>query len=243
MAKRGTKRRGWPDALERGLIIAGLVLLGFYAAMRIHSMITFRAALRELQQENQAEAANIQKTERKLLPSDSSRAAMEPLPQPAENQNRRELGALEPTTPETEMNTPPLTAGATGKALALLRIPALQIEVPVLEGTDVVTLNSGVGRIAGTALPGQPGNMGIAGHRDSFFEGLKRINKGDTIQLIYRQHTDIYVVDLIEITSPEDVSVLEPGGQPELTLVTCWPFSFIGPAPRRFVVRASLKQM
>ena len=243
MAKRGTKRRGWPDALERGLIIAGLVLLGFYAAMRIHSMITFRAALRELQQDNQAEAANIRKTERKLLPSDSSRAAMEPLPQPAENQNRRELGTPEPTAPETEMNTPPVTAGATGKALALLRIPALQIEVPVLEGTDVVTLNSGVGRIAGTALPGQPGNMGIAGHRDSFFEGLKKINKGDTIQLIYRQHTDIYVVDLIEITSPEDVSVLEPGGQPELTLVTCWPFSFIGPAPRRFVVRASLKQM
>jgi sortase A len=226
MARNSPKRRGWPYGIERGLIIAGLILLGFYAVLRIHSTITFRAALRELQQNNRAGAANIQKTEGKLLPPDSSRAA------------------LGPPAPETEMNRPPANDGKyAGKALALLRIPALQMEVPVLEGTDVITLNSGVGRIAGTAFPGEPGNMGIAGHRDSFFEGLKRINKGDTIELIYRQHTDTYVVDLIEITSPEDVSVLAPGGQPEVTLVTCWPFSFIGPAPRRFVVRASLKQM
>lgn len=226
MAKNRTRQRGWFDGIERGLIILGLILLGFYAVLRIHSMITFRAALRELQQNNQAGAANIQKTGGKLLPPDSSRAA------------------LEHAAPETEINRPPANDGKyAGKALALLRIPTLQMEVPVLEGTDVITLNSGVGRIAGTALPGEAGNMGIAGHRDSFFEGLKRINKGDTIQLVYRQHTDTYVVDLIEITSPEDVSVLAPGGQPEITLVTCWPFSFIGPAPRRFVVRASLKEM
>jgi sortase A len=142
------------------------------------------------------------------------------------------------------MNTPSGSGSRrAGAALALLRIPALQLEVPVLEGTDAVTLNSGVGRIAGTAFPGEPGNIGIAGHRDSFFQGLKGVNKGDTIQLTFKQHTDTYVVDMIEITSPEDISVLEPGPQPELTLVTCYPFSFIGPAPRRFVVRASLKQM
>lgn len=223
--KHRPKRSGW-DALERGVIIAGLVLLAFYAALRIHSMITFRAALRELQQDNQAEPANSQKAEPTLLPSDSSHAA---------------VGAA---APETEMNVPPATAGKqAGAALALLRIPALQMEVPVLEGTDVFTLNSGVGRIAGTALPGQPGNIGIAGHRDSYFHELKRISKGDTVQLVFKGHTDTYVVDTIEITSPEDVSVLQPSPQPELTLVTCWPFSFIGPAPRRFVVRASLKQM
>lgn len=226
MANRSTKRNSWIDDMQRGLIVLGLLLLGFYAAAQIHSMLTFRAALRELKQNNQAEPASTQKAERKLLPSDSSYAAQEP------------------AGPEEGMNTP--SASATrraGAALALLRIPTLQLEVPVLEGIDAVTLNSGVGRIPGTAFPGQPGNIGIAGHRDSFFQGLKGINKGDTIQLTFRQHTDTYVVDMIEITSPEDIGVLEPGPQPELTLVTCYPFSFIGPAPRRFVVRALLKQM
>lgn len=226
MAHRSTKRNSWIDDIQRGLIVLGLLLLGFYAIAQIHSMLTFRAALRELKQNNQSEPASTQKAERKLLPSDSSYAAQEP------------------AEPEAGMNTPSASGSRrAGAALALLRIPALQLEVPVLEGTDAVTLNSGVGRIAGTALPGQRGNIGIAGHRDSFFQGLKEINKGDTIQLTFSQHTDTYVVDMIEITSPEDISVLEPGPQPELTLVTCYPFSFIGPAPRRFVVRASLKQM
>jgi sortase A len=212
--------------MQRGLIVLGLLLLGFYAFAQLHSMLTFRAALRELKEDNRAGPASTQKAERKLLPADSSYAAQEP------------------AGPEAGMNTPSGSGSRrAGAALALLRIPALQLEVPVLEGTDAVTLNSGVGRIAGTAFPGEPGNIGIAGHRDSFFQGLKGVNKGDTIQLTFKQHTDTYVVDMIEITSPEDISVLEPGPQPELTLVTCYPFSFIGPAPRRFVVRASLKQM
>lgn len=224
MAKNRTTD-GW-SPLERTLIVIGLVLLGVYGAARIHSILTFRAALRELKQSNQAEPASTRKAERKLLPSDSSYAAQGP------------------AEPEAGMNTPSATTSRrAGAALALLRIPTLQLEVPVLEGIDAVTLNSGVGRIPGTAFPGQPGNIGIAGHRDSFFQGLKGINKGDTIQLTFRQHTDTYIVDMIEITSPEDVSVLEPSAQPELTLVTCYPFSFIGPAPRRFVVRALLKPM
>ena len=224
MANRSTNRQSWIDDIERGLIVLGLLLLGFYAVAQIHSMITFRAALRELKENKPVEPASTQKAERNLLPSDSSQAAQEP------------------AEPEEARNAPSASAsGRTGAALALLRIPALQLEVPVLEGIDAVTLNSGVGRIPGTAFPGQPGNIGIAGHRDSFFQGLKGINKGDTIQLTFRQHTDTYVVDMIEITSPEDVGVLKPGPQPELTLVTCYPFSFIGPAPRRFVVRASLK--
>jgi sortase A len=128
------------------------------------------------------------------------------------------------------------------ESLAVLRIPALHLEVPVLEGTDEVTLNRAVGRIAGTSLPGQGGNIGIAGHRDGFFRGLKDISAGDAIELVRTSGTDVYVVDRIRITDPADVSVLQPRTKHSLTLVTCYPFYFVGPAPSRYIVEASLKQ-
>ena len=128
------------------------------------------------------------------------------------------------------------------ESLAVLRIPKLRLEVPVLDGTDQFTLNRGVGRIAGTSFPGQDGNIGIAGHRDGFFRSLKEISKGDVIELVRQAGTDVYVVDQISITNPADVSVLKARTKPSLTLVTCYPFYFIGPAPNRYVVEASLKQ-
>lgn len=128
-----------------------------------------------------------------------------------------------------------------GHAIAILRIPKLHLEVPVLDGTDAITLNRGVGRIRGTALPGQRGNIGIAGHRDGFFRGLKDIHAGDEIELLAAQQTEIYIVDRTVIVDPGDTSVLENGATPALTLVTCYPFHYIGNAPRRFVVEASLK--
>jgi sortase A len=126
--------------------------------------------------------------------------------------------------------------------MAVLRIPKLNLEVPVLNGTDRFTLNRGVGRIPGTAFPGETGNIGIAGHRDGFFRGLKDIHMGDKIELLTAKGTDIYTVDRILITDPSDVSVLDSGTKPALTLVTCYPFHYIGPAPRRFIVEASLQQ-
>jgi sortase A len=127
------------------------------------------------------------------------------------------------------------------ESLALLRIPTLQLEVPVLDGTDEVTLNRGVGRIAGTSLPGQGGNIGIAGHRDSFFRRLKDIRTGDAIELVTISGTDVFVVDQIRITGPADVSALRPKAKYSLTLVTCYPFYYFGPAPSRYIVEASLK--
>lgn len=134
------------------------------------------------------------------------------------------------------------TLGRRAEPLALLRIPALNLEVPVSQGTDELTLNSGVGIIKNTSLPGQGGNIGIAGHRDGFFRGLKDIKTGDTISLVTLTDTSVYVVDRILITGPADVSVLWPRGKPSLTLVTCYPFYFVGPAPNRYVVEASLKE-
>jgi sortase A len=128
------------------------------------------------------------------------------------------------------------------ESIALLKIPALDLEVPVLEGTDEVTLNRGVGRIAGTALPGQPGNIGIAGHRDGFFRRLKDIHTGDAIELVTVSGRDVFIVDRIRVTSPADVDVLQPRTTDSVTLVTCYPFYFVGPAPRRYIVQASLKE-
>jgi sortase A len=124
--------------------------------------------------------------------------------------------------------------------IAVLRIASVSLEVPVLEGTDEVALNQGVGHIEGTSAPGAGGNVGIAGHRDGFFRSLKDIQQGDTIELISHLRNDRYVVDETLIVSPEHVSVLRARGLPSLTLVTCYPFYFVGSAPKRFVVHASL---
>ncbi len=112
--------------------------------------------------------------------------------------------------------------------------------MPIVEGTDDDSLNRAVGHIAGTSKPGMEGNSGIAGHRDGFFRGLKDIAQGDVIQLETLGATQSYRVERTWIVDPEDVSVLDSTPTRSLTLVTCYPFYFIGSAPRRFIVRAAL---
>ena len=128
----------------------------------------------------------------------------------------------------------------TDPPLAILRIPKLRLEVPVYDGTDDWTLNRGAGRIIGTARLGDLGNTGIAGHRDGFFRGLKDIGTGDTLELTTPDGTERYVVTQIQITTPDDVSVLRPTATSSLTLVTCYPFYFVGSAPQRYIVHASI---
>jgi len=124
--------------------------------------------------------------------------------------------------------------------IALLQIPKIHLEVPVFNGTDSLTLNHGAGRIVGTARLGESGNIGIAGHRDTFFRGLKDLHKGDAIELKTRNGTDTYIVDEIQIVTPDNTSVLRPRPQRSITLVTCYPFYFVGNAPQRYIVMASL---
>jgi len=126
---------------------------------------------------------------------------------------------------------------------AVLKIDTLDIEVPVYNGTDDLILNRGLGRIIGTARFDQPGNLGLAGHRDGFFRGLKDIEIGDEILLHTDQGTTQYRVDSIVIVEPTDVSVLAPTEKPTLTLVTCYPFYFVGSAPQRFIVKATSQQL
>ena len=127
-----------------------------------------------------------------------------------------------------------------GAPLAVLSIPRLRLDVPVFEGTDELTRNRGAGRIAGTARPGEGGNIGIAAHRDGFFRGLKDVRPGDRIELAQLRRKFAYTVDNISVVDPGDVTVLQARPQPSLTLVTCYPFYFIGDAPQRYIVQASL---
>jgi sortase A len=122
--------------------------------------------------------------------------------------------------------------------LAVLRIARVRLEVPVLPGTNARTLDRALGHIEGTAPPGTGGNVGIAGHRDSFFRGLRDISPGDLIEIDTLRENYSYRVERTWIVDPTEVSVLAPTPGPALTLVTCFPFDFIGSAPRRFIVRA-----
>lgn len=110
----------------------------------------------------------------------------------------------------------------------------------VLEGDGAQTLTRGVGHIPGTALPGDSGNVGLAGHRDTFFRRLKNIHPGDDISVTTVQGCYRYRVVSSEIVSPDETQVLDASAVPSVTLVTCYPFHFIGSAPKRFIVRASL---
>jgi sortase A len=127
-------------------------------------------------------------------------------------------------------------------AIAVLTIPRLKLTAPVFEGTEETALDRGVGRIAGTAALGTSGNIGIAGHRDGFFRVLKDIQPGDLIQIRTPRHEEIYTVTTSKVVDRRDVNVLHPTSLPNLTLVTCYPFYFVGAAPERFIVKAVLKQ-
>jgi sortase A len=119
-----------------------------------------------------------------------------------------------------------------------IEVSRLGISVIVMEGDSEVTLQHSVGHIIGTALPGQPGNVGLAGHRDSFFRPLRDIRVGDFIALTTPGGDFRYRVDSTRIVTPDDVSVLDSDSHQILTLVTCYPFYFVGAAPSRFIVRA-----
>jgi sortase A len=124
-----------------------------------------------------------------------------------------------------------------GDPIGRLEIPRLGVSAAVLEGVADGTLRRGVGHIPQTPLPWQGGNVGLAGHRDSFFRPLKEVGKDDLITLTTPQGTYRYRVEWTRIVPPEELTVLA-GDEPELTLVTCYPFHYLGAAPERFVVRA-----
>jgi sortase A len=138
--------------------------------------------------------------------------------------------------PNSPKNPAPVVAGG---LVGRIDIPRLGLSVIVIEGTRTTTLRRAVGHIAGTALPGQPGNVGISGHRDTYFRPLRNIQQNDIITLTTVLGEYRYRVVSTKVVSPDKIAVLEPSGNETLTLVTCYPFYFVGPAPNRFIVRAA----
>ena len=139
----------------------------------------------------------------------------------------------------TQISLPVAVPVATGSGLiGRIGISRLGISVIVMEGDSEEVLRRAAGHIVGTALPGQPGNVGIAAHRDSFFRPLRNIKAGDVITLTTPGGEFRYRVASTSIVRPDDVTVLDSDRHEILTLVTCYPFYFVGPAPDRFIVRA-----
>jgi sortase A len=168
---------------------------------------------------------------------------------------RRELGRFEAARASARLpeDRPDLTLWSPGRVraweeslkregpapLAVLKISKIDLTVPVLEGTDDWTLNRAVGHIEETARPGEKGNCGIAGHRDGFFRGLKDVAIGDAMELTTLTGSESYRIETIRVVGPDEVSVLEPTPEPSITLVTCYPFYFVGSAPQRYIVQAA----
>lgn len=145
------------------------------------------------------------------------------------------------------MAAPPVAAAAAdvdapprrGELVGRLDIPRLHLSAIVLEGDDDRTLKLGVGHVPGTALPGRPGNVALAAHRDSYFRPLRGIRTADEIEMTTPRRSYRYRVDSVRVVDPGAVEVLRDSPAPSLTLVTCYPFGWVGNAPKRFIVRAS----
>ncbi len=146
-----------------------------------------------------------------------------------------------PSSPLPNSASPPATNRIQpGESVAKLSIPRLSAVLYVLEGTDDRSLRRGPGHMHGTALPGDTGNCIIAGHRDTHFRLLKDIRKGDEIVLETHERAYRYRVDTISIISPDNTACLKPTSNAVLNLITCYPFHYVGSAPKRFIVHADL---
>jgi sortase A len=208
--------------VERSLLVAGAILLTVWLAASLHGLISSRFAIWQFET---ARAAVSEKESEKEFAKTASAVGDVDFSLWASKRVQAYKASL---------------LGVTTSPLAVLEIAKMRIRVPVFDGTDDLTLNRGVGRIIGTSAVGGAGNVGIAGHRDGFFRGLKDISVGDEVDLVTAAEKATYIVDQIEIVSPANVLVLQPRSAPSLTLVTCYPFYFVGDAPQRFIVHASI---
>ncbi len=206
------------QTLEKSLWFVGVLLLGIYGThiffeetKRSNDLVAFKATLPSAVS-SELPADRINATPEQTLWSEGRIAAFsESLSQP------------------------------TSDVLGILEIPRLNLEVPVYDGASDLHMDRGAARIDGTAMPGEPGNLGVAGHRDGYFRVLKDIELGDEITITTADGPESYVVLELKIVDPSAIEVLGPTVQQSVTLVTCYPFYFVGHAPERFIVRAVKK--
>lgn len=216
------RKLGWLEAM---LFISGVVLLGVFFQAR---------ASNEQQRENGVQAfleAGTGQSQIQQAPGDGAKIAQLRPP----DQELWSASAIKNYEESFKV--------VKDLPLAVLNIDKLNIQVPVYNGTDEVTLDRGVGRIKGTARINGEGNLGIAGHRDGFFRPLKDIVVGDYMELLTSTGSVNYKVTSIVIVDPGDVSVLSPTKKATITLVTCYPFYFVGHAPKRYIVKAEAEHL
>ena len=127
-----------------------------------------------------------------------------------------------------------------GAAIGRLEIARLGLSTVMFEGADADVLERGAGHVPGSAMPGDRGNTVVAAHRDTFFRSLRNVRTGDVVRIRAPLHDSVYVVESTAVVDPDDTFVMAPTGAAALTLITCYPFGYIGPAPERFIVRAVL---
>ena len=221
----GKKESRWLVLAQRVTLVAGVLLLAVWAVAWLHGRLGSRRAIARF------EAAR------------SRQAAATPVPKSAA------APTAVPTDVDTSLWSPKRIQGYRaslehdfGLPLGVLRIPSLDLVVPIHAGTDELTLNRAVGWIDGTAKPDSDGNVGLAAHRDGFFRVLKDIQVGAPIVVETLEGSREYRVVDLSIVDPSDVGVLAPRSVPAVTLVTCYPFYFVGSAPQRFIVHAELSQ-
>lgn len=149
---------------------------------------------------------------------------------------------LASSEPETKLPivVPPEQRPKKGQHFADLVIPRLQVKIPVIEGTDEDELSVGAGHYAGSVLPGEGDNCVISGHRDTVFRRMGQLKQGDELQVVTAQGTFTYRIRKMWITNPDDKTVIVSRKEAILTLSTCYPFSFVGPAPKRYIIEAAL---
>lgn len=189
--------------LERVLLVAGVVLLGYYAYVVVEARLYQAYENRELN------------------------AILEGAPGAAE----------QPATGRARPHPAP------GSTIGRIEIPRLGVSAVIRAGSDVRTLQLAVGHIPGTAYPGERGNIGLAGHRDTFFRRLRDIRGDDEIRIVAAEGTFTYRVERTNVVRPRDTWVLNPTDNAALTLVTCYPFTYVGSAPQRFIVRATMAEV
>lgn len=197
------------SGVEKGLWLFSLICLATFVWMKADAWRFQREAAADWRRAVAAQT----------LPSDSSRAG-----------DRSGEGASRPAAAPRRFEP--------GSPIARLTIPRLDVDVVVAEGTSDSVLQKAVGHLEGTSRPGGDGNVVLAGHRDTFFRPLEGIRAGDRIELDAGEGNRTYLVEWTKVVTPDRIEVAAPTPSPSLTLITCYPFRYIGPAPERYIVRA-----
>lgn len=219
--------------LVRGLEITcwalGIALAGLYVAARTHAVLASEQDLEVFEEARLTVAARaVQRDQNDEFAERLERTQEIPAPvQSAWSEGR--IAAYEESRRQD-----------IGLPEAVMRIPSIDLTVPVYAGANELNLNRGVARILGTAPSGEQGNLGIAGHRDGYFRGLKDATVGDLIEVQTLTQSLTYRISNFTIVEPADVHVLAPTQEHTITLVTCYPFYFVGHAPKRYIVHGEL---